>query len=185
MKDIITKNRSLLDETEELLNIQIQKEGYSSAVYLSMASWCEMKGFENSAEFLYQHSEEERMHMLKFFHYINEVGGHAIHPQITDIPTSFVSLRDVFEQVLSHEIDVTRSIHALVDHCFSNKDFTTHNFLQWFVLEQREEETLARRVLEIFDIIGEEGIGLWTIDKEIGKLAGEGAESDNSLSPDA
>lgn len=183
MKEFITKSRSLLEETEKLLNAQIKLEAVSSAIYLSMASWSEIKGYENSAAFLYDHAEEEKMHMMKIFRYVNEAGGHALYPEITDVPHQFKSLRAIFEQILEHEIVVTKSIHTLVDHCFTNKDFTTFNFLQWYVTEQREEETLARRILEIFDIIGEEGIGLWTIDQEIGKLGaahtggGEGEEA--------
>jgi len=180
MKEFITKQRSLLKETEDLLNEQIKHEGVSSAIYLSMASWCEIKGYENSSKFLYDHTEEEKMHMMKIFRYVNEAGGHALQPEITGIPHDFKSLRAVFEEVLEHEIFITKTIHSLVDHCQNNKDFTTFNFLQWYVIEQREEETLARRILELFDIIGEEGMGLWTIDQEIGKLGGAhiGGESE-------
>ncbi len=64
-----------------------------------------------------------------------------------------------------------------MDHCFKIRDFTTFNFLQWFVTEQREEETLARRAVELFEIIGEDGIGLWTIDQEIGNLENFANES--------
>ena len=163
MKEFITKTRSLLEETEKLLNDQIKLEAVSSAIYLSMASWAEIKGYENSSAFLYDHSEEEKMHMMKIFRY-------ALQPEITGVPHDFKSLRSIFEEILDHEIVVTKSIHTLVDHCFTNKDFTTFNFLQWYVTEQREEETIARRILELFDIIGEEGVGLWTIDQEIGKL---------------
>lgn len=170
MKQIITLKRSLTKETEKLLNQQIEKEGKSSAYYLSMASWCDMKGYVNSSRFLYTHSDEERQHMLRLFNYINNAGGHALQPEVKNIKHSFKSLREVFELILEHEIEVTKSIHQLVDHCFSIKDFTTFNFLQWYVTEQREEETVARRALELFDIIGEDGVGLWTIDQEIGKL---------------
>ena len=76
-----------------------------------------------------------------------------------------------------HRIEVTLSINKIVDHCFKQKDYATFNFLQWYVTEQREEETLARRAVELFDIIGEEGLGLWTIDQEIGKLD-QGAHGD-------
>lgn len=172
MKDFITKSRSLLEETENLLNEQVKLEAVSSYIYLSMASWCEIKGYEHSSAFLYDHADEERMHMMKIFRYVNEAGGHSLVPEITRVPTDFKSLRAIFEQVLEHEIVVTKSIHSLVDHCFDIKDFTTYQFLQWYVTEQREEETLARRILELFDIIGEEGMGLWTIDQEIGKLGG-------------
>lgn len=167
---IVTPNRSLSEEVENLLNEQIKMEGKSSAYYLSMASWCETKGYSNSAEFLYKHSDEERGHMLKLFRYVNEAGGHARQPEISDIKHTFKSLREVFESVLEHELNVTRSIHDIVDHCLSSKDYSTFNFLQWFVVEQREEETMARRAVEVFDIIGEDGVGLWTIDQEIGKM---------------
>lgn len=172
-KNLITPNRSLGKDTEKLLNNQIVMEGTSSAYYLSMASWCETKGYNNSAAFLYKHSDEERGHMLKLFRYVNQAGGHALQPEVSDIKHTFKNLREVFEDVLDHEIKVTRSIHEIVDHCLSQKDYTTFNFLQWYVVEQREEETMARRALEIFDIIGEDGVGLWTIDNEIGKMHGE------------
>ena len=169
-KQIVTPKRSLTTETEKLLNNQVGKEASSSSAYLSMASWCEKSGFANAAEFLYRHSDEERMHMLKLFRYINDAGGHALQPEIKNIQHEYKSLRDVLEQVLEHEIRVTQSINEIVDHCFTIKDFATFQFLQWYVTEQREEETLARRALELFDIIGEDGVGLWTIDQELGKL---------------
>ncbi len=182
LKQIVTPKRSLTEETEEKLNEQIMMEGLSSARYLSMASWCDTKGFVKSAEFLYRHSEEERQHMLKLFDYINNAGGHALQPEITGIKHEFSSLREVFEEVLDHEIEVTKSINNIVEHCFKIKDFATFNFLQWYVTEQREEETIARRAVELFDIIGEEGIGLWTIDQEIAKLesfaAGTGPDAE-------
>ena len=117
------------------------------------------------------------MHMLKLFHYINAAGGHAIQPEVGGIKHAFKSLREVFDDVLTHELEVTKSINNIVEHCFSIKDFATFNFLQWYVMEQREEETLARRAVELFDIIGEEGVGLWMIDQEIGKLEMYAAKS--------
>ena len=182
-KQIITPNRSLTTETEKLLNEQIGLEGISSAYYLAMASWCDKSGYATSAEFLYRHSEEERQHMLRLFRYVNDAGGHAIHPDITGVKYEFKSLREVFEDILHHEIEVTKSINNLVDHCFAIKDFTTFHFLQWFVTEQREEETLARRAVELFDLIGEDGVGLWTIDNEIGKLENFAAGNNTGQEP--
>lgn len=169
-KQLVTPKRSLTEETEDKLNEQIKMEGLSSAQYLSMASWCDTMGYVKSADFLYRHSDEERQHMLKLFDYVNNAGGHALQPEISGIKHKFNSLREVFEEVLDHEIEVTKSINNLVDHCFKLKDFATFHFLQWYVNEQREEETIARRAVELFDIIGEEGVGLWTIDQEIANL---------------
>lgn len=170
MKDNISLNRSISEETEALLNNQIMMEGMASAHYLSMASWCDVKGYSHSARFLYKHADEERMHMMKIFHYINDAGGHALQPDITGLVHSYKSLREVFELILGHELKVTHSINEIVEHCYNVKDFASMNFMQWYVSEQREEEMMSRRALELFDIIGEEGIGLWTIDQEIGKL---------------
>jgi ferritin len=162
-REIVTLQRSLLHDTEALLNKQVEMEGKSSAYYLSMA-------YANAAKYLYTHADEERMHMMKIFQYINEAGGHAIQPEITGVRHNFNSLREVFELILEHEIKVTKSINSIVDHAFTAKDFATFSFMQWYVTEQREEETMSRRALELFEIIGEEGIGLWTIDQELGKL---------------
>ncbi len=172
---IMEKNRrlqtSLKKEVAEKLNRQVKMEEASSQFYLSCASWCHTKGYEKAADFLYKHADEERMHMLKIFKYINDAGGHALVPEIADIRHDFSSLREIFENVLEHEVEVTKAINDLIDMCFQQKDFMTYHFLEWFISEQREEEELARRILEIFDIIGEEGQGLWLIDQELGKLA--------------
>jgi ferritin len=170
MKNNLSLSRSISKETEALLNNQIMMEAQASAHYLSMASWCDIAGYSHSAQFLYGHADEERMHMMKLFHYINDAGGHALQPEITGLKHNYDSLREVFQMILEHEIQVTRSINEIMEHCYNVKDFATSNFMQWYVSEQREEEMISRRALELFNIIGEEGIGLWTIDQEIGKL---------------
>lgn len=159
---------SLSPDTEQLLNQQVGIEATASAIYLAMASWSDSKGYKYAASFLYDQAEEERKHMLKIFHYINDMGGHARQSNIIDIQHAFPSLRKIFELILMQEIQVSQSIHRLVDHCWTNKDFATANFLQWFVEEQIEEETTARRNLELFDVIGDSGVGLFMIEQEIG-----------------
>ena len=170
MKDLIRMRTSLSEEVEKILNEQVKREGVSSSIYLAMASWCDRNGFENSANFFYKQSDEERGHMLKIFKYVNDVGGKAISPETTNIPQEFESLRAVFEQALEHEIFITQSINRIVDVCYKAKDYTTINFLQWFLNEQIEEEYIARRALELFDVIGTEGVGLYMIDKQIADI---------------
>ncbi|MTI33036.1 ferritin [Xanthovirga aplysinae] len=170
MKDLLRLRTSLKEEIEKALNEQVKQEGASSALYLSMAGWCERKGFEKSAEFFYDQSEEERGHMLKLFRYINEVGGKAVTPPVGEVVQEFDSFRSVFEMALEQEINITDSVNRLVDKCYKAKDYSTVNFLEWFVEEQREEEAIARRCIELFDIIGEEGVGRFTIDQEIGEI---------------
>ena len=168
--DLLRLRTSLTETVENELNEQIKIEGKSSANYLAMASWCERNGFENSAEFFYAQSDEERDHMMRIFRYVNEVGGAAYSPEITNVAQEYDSFRGVFEVMLEQEISVSRAINHLLDVCTKEKDHATAQFLLWFVEEQREEEKNARRILELFDVIGEEGTGRFMIDKEIGKL---------------
>ncbi len=170
MKDLLRLRTSLSEEIEALLNEQIKTEAYSSALYLSMASWCNRNGFDNSASYLEKQSYEEREHMMKIFRFVNDMGGSAISPEVTNIPHEFESFRGVFEMALQQEIHVSSTINTIADRCFKAKDFMTFQFIQWFLKEQIEEEYVARRILELFEVIGEEGTGRWQIDKHIPKV---------------
>lgn len=171
MKDLLKLKSSLSEEIETLLNEQVKLEAHASSLYLSMSSWCDDQGLDNAAQFFADQSDEERHHMLKFFDYINDRGGRAISPEITNIPTDFESFKSIFEQTLQQEIFVTEQISNIADACVKIKDYATFSFLQWFLQEQIEEEYVARRILEIFDVIGEEGTGKWEIDRHLVKVS--------------
>ncbi len=174
MKDLIRLRTSLSEEIETILNEQIKLEAKSSATYLAMGGWCDRNGFDNSADFFYAQAEEERSHMLKLYKYVTDLGGRAISPEVNNIPQEFTSFRSTFEDALEQEIKVTQSINNIVDRCHKVKDYTTATFLQWFLNEQIEEEYVARRALELFDVIGEEGVGKYMIDKNISKTKYKG-----------
>ena len=135
-----------------------------------MASWCNQHGYDFSSEYFFKQSEEERQHQLKFFKYVLDMGGNAISPDISDIKTEYNSFREVFEEALDQEIAVTQSIKNIAARCHKEQDYVTLEFLNWFFREQREEEYKARRALELFDVIGEEGTGRWQIDKHDGGI---------------
>lgn len=161
----------LTKKVENALNRQIEMEGYASNYYLSAASWCDSKGLEGAAGFLYGHADEERMHMMKIFSYVNAAGGHAQAPSIKQPPTKFKSLKELFEAVFAHEIEVTKSINNLVDLCMHEKDHSSYNFLQWYVAEQHEEEKLFRNVLDKINLLGpDDSRGLYWIDRELAAL---------------
>ncbi len=171
MKDLLSLKTSLHEEIEAILNEQIRYEAYASSLYLSMSSWCDDQGLDFSADFFARQSDEERGHMLKLFKYVNDRGGRAVSPEVTGIPRDFDSFRSLFEQTLQQEMFVTQQFNQIADKCFRLKDFVTFQFIQWFLEEQVEEEYVARRVLEMFDVIGEDGTGKWEIDKSIPKVA--------------
>ncbi|HNT81033.1 MAG TPA: ferritin [Bacteroidia bacterium] len=154
-------------KVESALNKQIEFEAASSQYYLAMASWAETEGLGGIAEFLYAQSDEERMHMLKLVKYINERGGKALVPALKQQPQTFKSIQFVFEEVLSHEVFVSQEINGLVEICLKEKDYTTHNFLQWYVAEQIEEEALARKILDKLRLIGNDKGGMYLFDRDM------------------
>jgi len=156
---------------EKALNEQVEKEASSSQFYLAMASWAEGKGLNGTAKFLYTHSDEERFHMLKLVKFINERGGSAIIPGLGVPQKNFKGIENVFQLLLDHELAVTDSINNLVDICLQEKDYSTHNFIQWYVSEQLEEEALARTILDKIKLIGNDKGGLYLFDRDLENAA--------------
>ncbi len=162
---------------EKALNNQVYVEAESSQFYLSMASWAETRGYNGSAKFLYEHSDEEREHMLKLIRFINERGGHAIVPALDQPKSEFKSLEQVFQNVLDHEVKVTQEINKVVELCLSQKDYTTHNFMQWYVSEQIEEEAMSRDIMDKLAMIGNDKGGLYLFDRDLENLHASGNNS--------
>jgi len=157
-------------KVEDILNRQVEREAYSSQLYLAMASWAEVKGLPGIAAWLYAQSDEERLHMLKFIKFINEREGHALVTALKKPEKDFKSLKLMFQEVLKHEQFVTDSINEIVDLCVKEKDYTTHNWVQWFVSEQIEEEANAREILDKLSLLGE---NLYILDRDIMSLRGK------------
>lgn len=161
----------LSDHMLNCLNKQINLEFYSSNLYLQMSAWCEFKGLEGCAGFLRSHAEEEMGHMHRLFTYVNETGGLAVLGQVDAPPCEFDSVADVFQQTLDHEVLVTGKINGLAKAAQDENDFSTFNFLQWYVAEQHEEEKLFKSIIDKIKMIGLEGSGLFFIDQEVTKLS--------------
>ncbi|HET7361842.1 MAG TPA: ferritin [Salinimicrobium sp.] len=170
MKDLVRQKIGINVDIMDMLNEQIAKEAHSSSSYLAMASWCDHNGLTQSAKFFYKQAEEEKEHMLKIFHFINDNGGTAYAPEIKNILHDFNSLEEIFESSLEQEIAITKSIHNIVQKCRKVNDLASENFLQWFVNEQMEEEQKMRRILELFDIMGTDGIALKLIDERVNEV---------------
>lgn len=160
---------------QEALNKQVQMEAESSQAYLAMASWAEIQpGLQGVTEFFYKQSDEERIHMMKLIRFINERGGFAVVPALHQPIITFKSLKSVFEEFLKHELQVSDSINDLVHLSLSEKDYATHNFLQWYVNEQIEEERTARTLNDKLEMIGDDRSGLYLFDRDIMFYRGAG-----------
>ena len=150
------------------LNEQIRIEAESSQVYLAMASWAEIQpGIDNITSFFYRHSDEERMHMLKLIKFVNERGGFAVVPALPQPSLTFPSINHAFKALLEHEEFVSQSINKCVDIALEERDYASHNFLQWYVAEQIEEEALARTLNDKLELIGDDKGGMYLFDRDI------------------
>lgn len=158
-------------KVEDILNVQVDKEGYSSHLYLAMASWAENQGLEGISEWLYAQAEEERMHMLKLVKYINEREGKAKIIAVQEPPSEFGTIKEMFAKVLEHEKFVTASINEIVQVCIDENDYTTQNWIQWFVTEQIEEEASARAIIDKLNLAGD---NLYMFDRDIMSMRSEG-----------
>lgn len=156
---------------EKALNDQIKREEHSSRIYLAMASWAERNGYPGAADWLYAQTEEERIHMLKLVHYLNDRGGNAVIPALEAPSAKFKNLLDVFQEVLKHEEYISASINDLYAISTKEKDYSTANYLQWYITEQIEEESSVRSILDQLNLTGSKEGGLFLMDKEFAAMA--------------
>ncbi|HEU5365342.1 MAG TPA: ferritin [Hanamia sp.] len=160
----------LSDTLCKSLNDQMTKEAHASQIYLSYASWLDAQGYEGVANFLFRHANEERNHMMKFLEYILQRGSTVKITAIPEPGENPVSVYDAFEKAFKQEVDNTESIYKIVKQSFDEADWATWNFLQWFVKEQTEEETLIMNMLDKLKIAGGEkasGTSLYSIDRDL------------------
>ncbi|KOC90147.1 non-heme ferritin [Winslowiella iniecta] len=163
----------LTNEMTARLNDQLNLEFYSANLYLQMSAWCGDKGFEGAASFLKEHSREEMQHMQRLFDYLSDTGSMPVLGSIAAPPVSFNSLAEVFEQTYEHEQLITGKINELAHYAMTSQDYSTFNFLQWYVSEQHEEEKLFKSVLDKLALVGTSGKGLFFIDKDLAKMGAE------------
>lgn len=172
-----SRNTMLKAPMVEKLNTQINLEFYSSNLYLQMSAWCEANGFEGAAKFMRKHADEEMDHMTRLFTYVSETGALPILGAIDAPPHEFESLGDLFRKTYEHECLITERINSLAHEAFTSQDYSTFNFLQWYVAEQHEEETLFKSVLDKIDLVGNDGHALFFVDKDLAAMANSTAES--------
>jgi ferritin len=164
----------LSDTLARALNQQMTNEAHNAQIYLAFAAWASDKGYEGIANFMFRHSSEERNHMMKFLEYILKRGAKVTITEIPDPGPDPSSVNDCFEKVFQSEVENTKSIYNIVNMSFEEKDWATWNFIQWFVKEQTEEETMALDLLAKIKIAGganADNDALYVLDNDISKTA--------------
>mgnify|MGYP001552050665 CR=1 FL=1 len=147
-------------------------EASNAQIYLAYASWASEKGYDGIANFLFRHANEERNHMMKILEYILKRGAKVVVSAIPSPGPDPVSVNDCFEKVFKSEVENTASIYNIVNMSMAEKDWATWNFMQWFVKEQTEEETLALDLLSKIKVAGGSKANpdaLYTLEADLGK----------------
>ena len=157
------------NKMEEALNGQINAELYSAYLYLSMESYFRSLNLSGFANWMRVQVQEELMHAIKIYDFVNERGGRVTLKAIEGPPTKWESPLAVFEAVYAHEQKVTGLINELVDLAIKEKDHATNTFLQWFVNEQVEEEDSADQVVQKLKMIKNDPGRLFLVDRELGQ----------------
>ncbi|CNH96348.1 non-heme ferritin [Yersinia pekkanenii] len=160
-------------EMAQKLNEQLNLEFYSANLYLQMSAWCSDNGFEGAAAFLKEHSQEEMQHMQRLFEYLCGTGSMPILGAISAPPVNFISLAEVFEKTFEHEQLITCKINELAHAAMTTQDYSTFNFLQWYVSEQHEEEKLFKSILDKLALVGNSGNALFFVDKDLKTMAAQ------------
>lgn len=152
---------------EKAMNEQLGKELYSAYLYLSMAAYFEAENLAGFSHWMKMQIQEEILHAMKFFDFLNERGSRVILGAIDKPLENFSSIKDVFEKTLKHEQKVTASINKLYVLAQEINDRATCVFLQWFINEQVEEEKSPAEILGKLKYVSDQPAGILILDKEL------------------
>ena len=158
---------------QDAMNDQINKELYSSYLYLSMAAYLEDRNLSGFAHWMHVQETEEREHAMKFYDFIVERGGRVMLKAIEAPKTEWKSTLELAEEVAAHEAMITASIHALYELALKEKDYSAQIMLQWFITEQVEEERNAAEIVSNLKLIEDRGTAVLMLDHRLAKRGGE------------
>ena len=158
---------------QDAINEQINKELFSSYLYLSMATFFANKNLTGFSKWMHVQADEEREHAMKLYQHLEDRGGRVLLKAIAAPKTEWTSNVEVFKEAAAHETMITASIHALYETALQEKDYPAQVLLQWFISEQVEEEKNAAEILADLGLIEERGTAVLMLDKQLGKRSDE------------
>jgi ferritin len=169
--DFRRKDEIMNKKIEQAFNDHLNAELFSSYLYLAMANCFTAKNLDGMAGWMRLQAEEERGHGMKFLDFIHQRGGRVLLQQINQPQLDWATPLEAFQQAYDHELEISKRIGALVDLATKENDHAAVNFLQWFVAEQVEEEANALAVVDKLKMVGDNVMGILTMDGRLGQRA--------------
>lgn len=151
------------------INDQINAEFYSAYLYLSLSNFWEEKGRKGVANWFRKQAQEEIDHAKLFMEYVHDRDGRVRLEPIAQVKQEWSSLLESFTDTLAHERLVTKRIYDLYELAEAEKDYATRQKLNWYIAEQVEEEASVQEIIDNLNLVGEDGTGIFQIDRELGQ----------------
>lgn len=158
----------LSDTLQEALNEQINDELHAAYLYLSMSEYFAANNLDGFAHWMRMQREEEIGHAMKIFDFVLDRDGRVDLRTIEAPAADFSSPAEVARKALEHEQKVTKKINEIYKKAKSENDYPTEALMQWFVLEQVEEEASALKIAEQLEMAGDDNAALLMLDREMG-----------------
>ena len=150
----------------EALNEQFNQELQAAYAYTAMATYFSEKGYHGFANFYLVQSREEQSHAMKFYHFLVTMGEKPVLKGLSVPENKFETALDVVESSLAQEQDVTKSIYGLATLAGELHEHSSRTLLDWFIVEQIEEEESFRDLIVKLKGIQEGGEYFLKLDEE-------------------
>ncbi len=105
-----------------------------------MSNWLNLHDYPGAANWMYVQYREEIVHAEGFIRYLLMRGEPIELPAIEAPKKEWNSVLEAFEEALAHEEFVTDSIDKMAQAAEEDGDRAARLFLDWYILEQVEEE---------------------------------------------
>jgi bacterioferritin B len=139
----------------DAINEQIGNEFGAMLQYYAIAAHFGAEALPELSAHFYGQAEEEKQHALRFIQFVIDTGGRVKIPATSAPQAHFKVAEEAVNLSLEQESSVTSQINALVAMAKAESDYTTENFLQWFVKEQLEEVASMDQLLRVVQRAGE------------------------------
>ena len=158
----------LSQKMQKALNKQLNKEYSSAYIYLGLSAFASAKGYNGCANWFMIQYQEETAHGMKLYNYINNHNATVVLGDIKAFEFKGTTIKEAFVAAFEHEQKMTGWLNELSDLALQEKDHATYNLLQWYVMEQVEEEGMFGDIIDTLNLLGDSGNGMYNFDKELG-----------------
>lgn len=153
----------------ELMVNQVNKELYSSYLYLAISNYYAEEGLNGFASWFKKQAAEESEHADKFMEYLHDNDEKVVLETIEAYTGKFKDYKEPLTLQLSHEKYVTSLINDIYTAAIEAKDYRSLNFLNWFITEQAEEEKTAQDLLKEFELFAIDSKSVFEFSEKLAK----------------